>query len=806
MAFKAVVKPTHNSIVRPALPRQAISRTNKGKQWREQNVDAIQMLGSVSVLNGRTSRQRKQINYNLVNSIFDPDDFKYVTDPYNVGAELGNAPAELRDFNLIANKVQLLKGEEMDTPFGFEAIGVSGEVLNAVSDARKTVIVEAAMNLVRDETKTLRGLIDENQSPALHQVARNFDKTHKDIRERNANQVIQYLLHKQNLKAKFNEGFEHALISSEEVYYVGLGAGGNPTARVVNPLNFDYDKNTDVREIENGDWAKEDRWLSPAQIIDLHGPSLSDDNIRDIEDGNIGTGYSTSQFYPGYLYQPADFKISLVNSAQTRGHVQAHHILVTHVVWKSRKRIGFVREISPNGEMVETIVDEAFKITDAQKEAGVTIEWQWINEVWQGTKIGHSLYIDIEPLSFQIRSLDSPSECKLPYVGRVYNNLNATATSLVELLKPHQYLYNIVWYRLENELAKAKGKAFVMDLAQIPRSHGIDVTEWIYYFENAGIAFINSFEEGTDIFAGEKPAFNQFKDIDRTLSNVVGQYILILNKIEEMMENIVGISPQRQSKTQASETATGVTSAINQSTAITAPYFQTHNLVIEQVLTQLIEVAKVAYSDGKKAAFVVDEIYRVTLDVDGAIFNDSDYGVFITNSIRNKIIRNKMEALAETAVQSGQARLKDLARIYRSASVAEMDQILDESIFEQQQQQLEINEQKNQALLEIEREKTLREIEKLDRTDAIEQLKADTDVAVARINALGKLGVADFNQNNIADILEVEKTNLEAARNQIERDKLASAERIKNREFAFKERDSKRKVQIAGMNKNRFDN
>ena len=140
--FKAVIKPKNPHFLRPALPRQAISKGKKTKEWRQDNVDAIQTLGSVTVFNGRTSRHRKQVNYNLVNSIFDPDDFKYVTDPYNVGAELGNQPAELRDFNLIANKVNLIKGEEMDTPFDFQAIGVNGEVINAVGESRKQVILD----------------------------------------------------------------------------------------------------------------------------------------------------------------------------------------------------------------------------------------------------------------------------------------------------------------------------------------------------------------------------------------------------------------------------------------------------------------------------------------------------------------------------------------------------------------------------------------------------------------------------------------------------------------------------------------
>ena len=794
MAFTAQVRPKINPLLQASLPRQAIARSAKGPMWRRSNVDAIHNMGNIVVHNGRTSKQRKQTNYNLVNSITDPGDTKYVTDPYNVGAKLGNQPAKLRDFNLIANKVNLIKGEEMDSVFDFQAIGVNGEVIPVIADERKNVILEATQELLRSELSSLNGGDRQASPPELKQVVNNFNKTYRDIREQNANHVLNYLTYKEKLRYKFNEGFEHGLISSEEVYYVGIGSNGNPSVRAVNTLNFDYDKNPDLNSIEDGDWAKEERWLSAGAIIDLYGEYLTDKDIKDIETGDIGTGLSTSNYYPGFLYTPVELRNSLVNSSAHRGSSGNSHILVVNVCWKSRKKIGFVTEISPDGEVIETIVDEAFSLSDIQKENGVVVEWRWINEVWQGTRIGSSLYVNIEPIPNQIRSMDDPSECKLPYVGGSYNNLNSSATSLVELMKPHQYLYNIVWYRLENELAKAKGKAFIMDLAQIPKSQGMNLTEWMYYFETAGIAFINSMEEGKGTLEGQKSAFNQFKDIDRSLSQVVGQYIMVLNKIEELLDTITGISPQRAAQVGKNETATGVRSSINQSSAITAPLFQRHYMIVEQVLTQLLETAKVAYADGKKLSYVIDEIYRVSVDIDGEIFNDSDYGVFITNAIRNKVIRQKIEGLAETAVQANVAELNDLIRIYKSSSTSEMEGILEESMANKHQKALELIEKQNEAIIAKNQQDNDLSIEKEDREDAREQLQADTDITVARIKALSSLGAVDTNNNNVLDVLEIGKQ-------EIEKMKISSAERLKQLELAQKDRSDKSKEKIARNHK-----
>jgi hypothetical protein len=805
MAFKAVAKSNPDTILQPSLPRQAIPLIQKDEKWRKSNVDAIQNMANNSGWDGRTSRYRKQINYNLVNNVFDVADFKYVLDPYGIGADKATQTAQLRNFNLIAGKIQLLKGEEWETPFGFEVIGVNGEVVTAVSESRKEAIINGVRNKLKVEYNNLQRNEDGATVPELRQVVDNFNRTYRDIREKNAGRILEYHLYKQKLREKFNLGFEHALICSEEIYYIGIGDGGHPVLRTVNSLNFDYDKNPDVYCIEDCEWAREDRWLSPSQIIDLYGSSLTDKQVEKIEDGSIGSGlgYRSGDF-PGYLYMPADYKINLVGSDR-RSSYSVPHVLVSNCVWKSRTKRGFLTEVTPDGEINETIVDETYKLTSEQKQNGVIIEWEWFNEVWQGTKIGNDEYVDIEPIPNQIRSEENPKECKLPYVGRIYNSLNTAAISFVEMLKPHQYLYNIVWYRLESELAKAKGKAFVMDLAQIPRSHGIDLQEWIYYFENAGIAFINSMEEGEDMFKGKTTSFNQFTDIDRTLSNVVGQYILILNKIEQMVDTISGISPQRASKVKPTETATGVRTAVDQSGLTTAPWFQMHNSCIEQALTQLLETAKIAYSDGKKASFIVDEVYRQTIDIDGDILNDSDYGVFVTNSVRNKIIRKKIESLAEVAIQSNLLELGDLIRIYKSTSNAEAEGIFDDSVAKRNSQRLKEVEIQNQAIIEKGKQELELALEKLNREDARAQLDSTTDITVARIQALAKLGVADYNQNEVLDVLEEGDKEVKQAKLLLEREKLASMERIKNREIEQKERDSRRKLQIARENKNKYD-
>lgn len=141
------------------------------------------------------------------------------------------------------------------------------------------------------------------------------------------------------------------------------------------------------------------------------------------------------------------------------------------------------------------------------------------------------------------------------------------------MVKAHQYTYIIVWYRLEQELAKAKGKKFIMDIAQVPKSKGWTIDQWMYYFDNLGVAWINSMEEGRKNDPTSVSKFNQFNAIDMSLSQVVQQYMMILQKLEDQVEKITGVSAQRAGDIASNETATGAQRAI-QSTN-TKPYSTT---------------------------------------------------------------------------------------------------------------------------------------------------------------------------------------------------------------------------------------
>jgi hypothetical protein len=154
-------------------------------------------------------------------------------------------------------------------------------------------------------------------------------------------------------------------------------------------------------------------------------------------------------------------KTRTINGFSSNPFQNADNINVWHCCWKSFKKIGFVTIINPEtGAEEEFEVDESYKVTGRE----VNVEWTWIIEVWEGYRVGEDLYIGIQPVEYQHISADNPNSQKLPYTGVVYNNTNSSPRSLVSMMKPLQYMYIVIWYRLELAMARDKGKVVTMDI------------------------------------------------------------------------------------------------------------------------------------------------------------------------------------------------------------------------------------------------------------------------------------------------------------------------------------------------------
>lgn len=754
-----------DNLYNSAFPRQKLPLSKKGKKWQEDCVNYIIGEGNVTSGGNSTSYYGElQTYYNLYNSIFDEKDFKSITNPFKVE---DGFPATPHDFNIIRPKVDLLIGEETKRPLNFRVIRTSQEATSEMQEKEKQMIlqyIEAAITarMSPEEAQQFQEQLQSGEIMPPEQIAKYMDKDYKDIVENTAYHSLTYLREKLDLDNEFIKGWKDGLISGREIYYVGV-LNAEPYAERVNPICFSYDKSPDLEFIEDGSWCCRKMRMPITEVYDRYYDKLEEKDLDKLEEmigstpgRNLGDRSPVDMGIQLRIYDNPIFEgsgKSLVN--------------VWHCCWKSFKKIFYVTTTDDAGQPQINIVDETYQPVGNE----VSVEPDWIIEVWEGYRAGSDLYFGIQPIEYQHVSIDNPNSQKLPYCGAIYSNTNSKPRSLVSILKPLQYMYIVLWYRLELAIARDKGKVVNMDITQIPKSMNISPAKWMHYLSSVGVNFINPYEEGWNIPGreGGKPAqFNQITALDLTMSNVIAEYIQLMDKIEELAGTISGITAQREGAVSSSEMVGNVERSVVQSSHITEPLFWVHNQCKRRVLNMLLNTAKGAWEETgkKKLQYIFDNGERAFLDITPKFYYE-DMDVFVSDTSKDLENIQKLQQLIQPAMQNG-ASLLEAAEVLTNDNFNIIKQKLKDMQTRQeqmQQQQQEAEAQQQQQLQQMQNEAKQQELMLQEAQMDLQRYQIDQDnqtkIAVAQINAYRGTEELDQDQNGIPDPIEIGKQAIE---------------------------------------------
>lgn len=752
-----------------SFPAQKLPMSKKTQAWKEACVDYVVGAGDSGFGgNGRSRSDEMQTYYDLYNSIYNEKDLKYVTNPFK---QDDGFPAMAQDYNIIKPYVDQLLGEETKRPFNFHPQRTSDIAASELQEKAKEMLMDyiqatIASKLSPEQAARYEQALATGEIQTPEAIAKYVQKDYKDIAETEAYHALQFLKRKLNLTHEFYKGWKDALIGGEEIYYIGV-INGDPYVERVNPMYFDYEHSLDLEFIDDAAWCRRKMIMSATEIYDRFYDKMSErqlNELLELIDQRPGAGNNPEIRKTSIDYE--SIKLHKINSF-TDNPFDIDHIVVYHCCWKSFKKIGFVTLLNPEtGEVEEFQVDEDYKVIGTEQ----SVEWDWIIEVWEGYRIGDDMYIGIQPIEYQHISADNPNSQKLPYTGVVYNNTNSKPRSLVSMMKPLQYMYIVVWYRLELALSRDKGKVAVMDITQIPKSMNIDVNKWMHYLSALGVAFINPYDEGWDIPGreGGKPSqFNQLSSWDLTMSNVIAEYIQLMQKIEDMVAKLTGITPQRQGQIAASELVSNANTAVNMSYHITEPWFWNHNQVKRRVLTMLLNTSKAAWKDSKRYLnYILDDATRAFVQLSDNFFYE-DMDIFVDDSTKNQQYIDQLKQLLQPAMQNG-ASLLDIAEIITLDNMSMIKNRLEEieqKRMEQMQQQQQAEQQAQQQMAEQQNQLKEEELMLKEAELDLEKYKVDQDnatkITVAQLNAYRGAENMDQDMNGIPDPIEIGKQALE---------------------------------------------
>ena len=752
-----------DNLYNATFPQQKLPLSKKNERWQHDCVNYI--IGEGNVVSGgmnKTHFGEMQTYYNLYNSIFDEKDFRRITNPFKVEEGF---PATPQDFNIIRPKIDLLIGEETKRPMNFQVVRTSQEAASELMDKEKELLMQYIMAAITarmspEEAEQFQQQLQSGEVMPPEAIAKYMQKDYKDIIENTAYHTLVYLREKLTIDNEFIKGWKDALIAGTEIYYVGV-QNDEPYLERVNPLFFSYDKSPDLEFIEDGSWCCRRMRLPVAEIYDRYFDKLEEKDLNKLNemltsrpsndrgDKDIVDNFNSIQMH---IYD------NPIYDQKSRYCVDVYHCC-----WKSFKKIYYVTYQDESGEIQTQIVDETYKKVGTE----IAVEQDWIIEVWEGYRAGSDLYFGIQPLEYQHVSIDNPNSQKLPYCGCIYSNTNSRPRSLVSILKPLQYMYIVLWYRLELAIARDKGKVVNMDITQIPKSMNITPERWMHYLSSVGVNFINPYEEGWNVPGreGGKPAtFNQITSLDLTMSQVIGEYIQLMDKIEQLAGTISGITEQRMGAISTHELVGNVERSVVQSSHITEPLFWAHNQCKRHALNMLLNTAKSAWqqSGKKKLSYIFDNGERAYIDISDKFYYE-DMDVFVSDTSKDLENIQKLQQLIQPAMQNG-ASLLEAAEILTNDNFNIIKQkLLDMQTRQEQlqQQQQEAQQQQALQLQQMQNEQREQELMLEEAKMDLERYKIDADnqtkIAVAEISTYRGTEEKDINNNGIPDPLEMAK-------------------------------------------------
>ena len=608
------------------IPQQKLSIKKKDKKWREACVEAYIDLSTAGY-----SERRDWLKslYDYYNGVIDDADYRYVLKPY--GKTRDNFPSKMRNYPIIKPIIDLLLGEKSKRPLNYTVTVQNADAVTQKEKAKSELIMknlqQQFVNVLNEQGVETGSPSEEVPPPA--EIAQMFDKTYVDNRAIKGQQSINYIIQEQEIFDKFQKAWFHYLISGEVYTWRGVRSN-EPYYEVLNPLDIDFDKDPDLDFVEDGDWALVRKYVHASTIIDHYREELDDDEILSLEEPE---------------HASVDSYLTVSNRADDRELYRERLIEVVSVYWKSRKRIGFLSYVDPEtGGMEEMQVDETYTLSDDLKATGSKVEYEWVNEVWEGTRIDGRLYVNMQPVENQRTSMDNPSKCKLPINGRKYSDLNSKNISLVSLGIPYQLNYNIYKYRLELSIAKSKDIIAQFDINMIPKKWDLD--KFMYYVEGTGIAWVDYNKEGIQL----SPQHQSVLDMS---IKTIEQYIMLLDSIMQEWEKVSGVNRQRQGMVGAYEGKATSQQAILQSSHITEDLFRKFSRLEQRDMQAMLDYSKEAWIAGKKGMYVMSDGVTEFFDIDALDHLESEYGIFVSDSGKDQDKLDVLKQLAQSMVQNG---------------------------------------------------------------------------------------------------------------------------------------------------------
>lgn len=800
--------------------------------------------------------QIDQANYDLYNNHLNYDEFVRFCNPLNLA--LDPKDMEILPYNKIPGYIDVLIGEELKridqfTPVVTNPEGIAKKnrelkefyKMIITQEINKAIELANVKNLPPEEQQAVKLEIENSYTP-WDQMINDFMAEEEILTQK----IIKNAFYTQDLRNKKSQGWFHALVSDKEILYVGI-ENGKPKIEVINPLHAFFQKGTNVEFIEDGDWAGRQVFLSVNDILRSYGNQMEPEDLKTFEER-----YNTKSFTGNHRATKTmeyhldemsiDHRFNLSNDPfgtfnNTIGNYgksltnnvsgYTENVPIIHLEWKAMRKVGFLTYTDDDGEEITTIVSDDFIVPDDAEQSKYvnkfgfsnirydwmdefnvvnTIEWLWIPEVWEGTRIDNDIYVNIRRKPFQAFSVADPfNSCKLGYKGRRYTATNSEPVSLLGRMKPYQYMYFVIMYQIGELVSRTTGPIVNIDTSQIDQALGDDANsdlntkfmsavEKTLYYMRKGIHLYNSVQntQGSPNLSRPQPGNVSNLTASADLINMMN----IAEYFEQQIGKAAGVSPQRAAEFSPNSNVTDNQQALVQSSHITERMFFLHSRVWSRVLTDYINIfrewAKNELNSGRSVLlqYMIPGQALQSMKIEDPNILTSEMAIFVDSVLGDEQYYDKIEQLLPMMVQKDTITVKEISSIIKARVEGTTPSELHKMILKT----IENTERKQQAMAQNQEESQMKQLE-LQRQMAMEQHEMAKDL-------ISHEAAEDRETEKLKAMLELNKFNLEVEDSNVDRaiemsnkqadmamkqEELLAKERIEEKKIAAKPAPSK---------------
>ena len=549
--------------------------------------------------------------YNYYNGVRDAEQFRYLEENFGIGN-----PTSIEFTPLIKKHVDALIGEYLGTPIIPKVYCKDTKTLNNIDRDKQLKINSELKQYLSSHLKNSilsflegKNITDPMIETQLKRIVEDININFVSEYEIAAQNVIEYIM--QSRDTDMTNVLRHLLLDlliTGYTFYRVLPTVEKNNVRIeaLSPLNVFPDRNLDSPYIKNSNRIVVRKWMNKTQILNLYGKDLSKDDIELIKD-RWETVYDEATYYVRTLPNHG--------VPSTDGIKAGREIVVPGYPSVSN---GKFHDLIPVYEVEWIDTDDNF-----------------VMQRYQTIRIGESVYILKGIDNEVIRSNSNPSYCGLSVNGVYFVNRGSEPYSLVLACSHLQDKFDILNFYRDNLIANSGAVGDFIDVSMLPNFLGHDTAEKLQKYiayKKSGIAPIDTSQEGR-LAAGQAPINTIFNGYDDTVKVQAIQAIqLAIDQVEQVTSSITGVFRERLNGIEARDAVTNIKIGQNNSFIITKQYYHQMDLIVNEMLLDCLNVAKIVFKKGLTGTLILGEKYQKVFTALPQYFTVTDHDIRLTTS------------------------------------------------------------------------------------------------------------------------------------------------------------------------------